>query len=174
MLLWSLARASALTAFGAYTLVVTWGILVAARAFRPVAPAVALHRFLAALGLVAVVTHVTALLLDSYAKVNLLSLVGIGSSWGIRLGSIALWLIVAIPLSFRLRKAEAISQRAWRNLHRFSYAAWASMLVHGIASGTDTPSPWAAALYAGSAGLVASAMAWRLLRPTSTPTLARR
>ncbi len=174
MLLWSLARASALTAYGAYTLVVTWGILVAARAFRPAAPAVALHRFLAMLGLVGVTTHIAALLIDRYAKVNVLSLVGINTTWGIRAGSIALWLIIAIPLSFRLRKAKLISQRVWRRLHWFSYAAWISMLVHGIASGTDTPSPWAAALYAGSAGLVASATAWRLLRPTNIPALARR
>ena len=46
MLLWSLARASAFVAFGAYTGVVVWGILVAGRAFRPAAPAVAFHRLL--------------------------------------------------------------------------------------------------------------------------------
>ena len=174
MLLWSIARASALVAFGAYTMVVTWGVLVAARAFRPIAPAVAMHRFLAVIGLVGVVTHVTALLLDSYAKVHLAALVGIGTSLGVRLGAVALWLIIALPLSFRLRRARIISQRAWRGLHWFSYAAWASMLVHGIASGSDTSSPWAAALYAGSAALVASAMVWRLPRPTTTPSLARR
>jgi hypothetical protein len=174
MLLWSLARASALVAYGAYTLVVTWGILVAARAFRPAAPAVALHRFLALVGLAGVATHIAALLLDSYAKVHLPALVGIGSSPGAKVGAIALWLIIALPLSFRLRKAKIISQRAWRNLHWFGYAAWASMLVHGIASGTDTSSPWAAALYAGSAGLVASAITWKALRPTTTPSLARR
>ncbi len=78
MLLWSLARASAFVAFGAYTGVVVWGILVAGRAFRPAAPAVAFHRLLASIGMVAIVVHVVALLFDSYAHVTIGSLFGLG------------------------------------------------------------------------------------------------
>ncbi len=37
------------------------------------------------------------------------------------------------------------------------------MLAHGLLNGTDTGSPYAAALYAGSLGLVGSAVVWRRL-----------
>ena len=55
------------------------GMLIAARVARPAAPAVAAHRFLSSLGLIAIATHVTALLLDSYAKVGLRKLIGLGA-----------------------------------------------------------------------------------------------
>lgn len=163
MLLWSLARASAFVAFGAYTGVVVWGILVAGRAFRPAAPAVAFHRMLASIGMVAIVTHVTALLLDSYSHVTIPALFGFGPSYAATLGAIAFWLAIGLPLSFRLRKAKFISYKVWRKIHWFGYAAWALMLAHGVFNGTDTGSPYAAALYAGSLGLVGSAAAWRRL-----------
>ena len=167
MLLWSLARASAFVAFGAYTGVVVWGILVAGRAFRPAAPAVAFHRLLGSIGMVAIVTHVTALLLDSYAHVTIGSLFGLGPSFAVTLGAIAFWLSIGLPLSFRLRKAKFISFRLWRKLHWLGYATWVLMLGHGLLNGTDTGSPYAAALYAGSLGLVGCAVVWRRLGVTS-------
>jgi sulfoxide reductase heme-binding subunit YedZ len=176
MLLWSLARASAFVAFGAYTGVVVWGILVAGRAFRPAAPAVAFHRLLASIGMVAIVTHVTALLLDSFAHVSIGSLFGRGPSFAVTLGAIAFWLAIGLPLSFRLRKAKFISFRLWRRLHWLGYATWALMLGHGLLNGTDTGSPYAAALYAGSIGLVGSAVVWRRLgitAPSRAPTPGR-
>lgn len=114
MLLWSLARASAFVAFGASTRFVVWGILVAGRAFRPAAPAVAFHRLLGSLGLGALVVHVTALLLDSYAHLTAGSLFGFGPSFAVALGAIAFWLAIGLPLSFKLRKAKFISFRVWR------------------------------------------------------------
>jgi sulfoxide reductase heme-binding subunit YedZ len=176
MLLWSLARASAFVALGAYTGVVVWGILVAGRAFRPAAPAVAFHRLLGSIGLVAIATHVTALLLDSFAHVSIGSLFGLGPSFAVTLGAIAFWLAIGLPLSFRLRKAKWISFRLWRRLHWLGYATWAIMLGHGVLNGTDTGSPYAAALYAGSAGVVGAAVVWRRLGVTSgsrAPTAGR-
>src|SRR3954454_7987163 len=106
MLLWSLSRASAFVAFGAYTGVVAWGILVAGKAFRPAAPAVAFHRLLASVGMVAIATHVITLLLDSYAHITVGSLFGLGPSLSVTLGAIAFWLAIGLPLSFRLRQGE--------------------------------------------------------------------
>jgi predicted ferric reductase len=167
MLLWSLARASAFVAFAAYTGVVVWGILIAGRAFRPAAPAVAFHRLLGSLGMVAIATHVTALLLDSHAHITVGSLFGLGPSFVVTLGAIAFWLAIGLPLSFRLRKAKFISFRLWRKLHWLGYATWVLMLGHGLLNGTDTASPFAAALYAGSAGLVVTAVVGRRLGATN-------
>lgn len=173
MLLWSLARASAFVAFGAYTGVVVWGILVAGRAFRPAAPAVAFHRLLASVGMVAIATHVVALLFDSYAHVTVGSLFGLGPSFAVTLGAIAFWLAIGLPLSFRLRQAKFISYRVWRKLHWAGYATWAVMLAHGLLNGTDTGSPWAAALYAGSVGLVGAALIARRFGTAPAPATPR-
>ncbi len=161
MLLWSIARASAFVAFGSYTVVVAWGIMLAGRAFRPAAPQVQLHRFVAIVGMVALVTHITALLFDHYSRVHLATLAGIGARPAVLAGVIALWLVVALPLSFRLRRAKVIPQGVWRRFHYTGYAAWILMLGHGVANGHDTASPYGLAMYAGSAAIVAGCAVWR-------------
>jgi hypothetical protein len=100
MILWEVARASAFIAFACYTLVVAWGVGLSARAWRPPAPALAFHRFLASLGLVAVAIHVVTLMLDHSARVTVASLVGRDPRPGVVVGAAAMWLIIALPLSF--------------------------------------------------------------------------
>jgi methionine sulfoxide reductase heme-binding subunit len=163
MILWELARASALVAFGCYTCVVAWGILLAGRAWRPAAPQLAFHRFLSSLGLVAVGLHVATVLLDHYARVPVSGLVGRGVRPGVALGAAALWLTVALPLSFRLKRARILSNRAWRGFHYFGYAVWGLILVHGLAAGTDARSAYVLAGYAVAAGIVAGAAWWRFV-----------
>ena len=46
-----------------------------------------------------------------------------------------------IVVSFPLRKR--IGMRAWRRLHWATYGLFALATVHGLAAGTDTPTPWA-------------------------------
>jgi hypothetical protein len=83
VILWDVARASAFVAFACYTLVVAWGIALSARVWRPPAPHLAYHRFLASLGLVAVGIHIGALMLDRYARVTVSSLVGLDPRPGV-------------------------------------------------------------------------------------------
>jgi sulfoxide reductase heme-binding subunit YedZ len=164
------ARASAFVAFACYTLVVAWGIALSARVWRPPAPHMAYHRFLASLGLVAVGIHIGALMLDRYARVTVASLVGLDPRPGVVAGAAALWLVLALPLSFTLKQARWMSQRAWRSLHYFGYAVWALSLVHGIAAGTDSRSLFALALYGASAAIVGGAAWYRWLeRPAPAP-----
>ena len=163
MLTWEIARASGFVAFACYTLVVAWGIGLSSRFWRPPAAQLGFHRFLSSLGLIAVVTHVAALMLDHYAKVTVRSLAGLDPRPGVVLGAAALWLIVALPLSFRLKQARWIGQRSWRLLHYFGYAVWGLSLAHGALSGTDGRSPVAVAVYAVSASLVAAAAWYRCM-----------
>lgn len=176
MIAWQIARASAFVAFGCYTLVVAWGILLSSRFWRPAAPQLGFHRFLASLGLVAVVTHISALMLDHYAKVHLTSLLGLDPRRGVVVGAIALWLVIALPLSFQLKRARMMTQRSWRLLHYGGYLMWATALLHGIMSGSDTRSPWALAAYGGAAGLVVGAAWWRWMElpVTRKPALEQR
>lgn len=159
MILWDVARASAFVAFACYTLVVAWGIALSARVWRPPAPQMAYHRFLASLGLVAVAIHIGALMLDRYARVTVASLVGLDPRPSVVVGAVALWLIIALPLSFRLKQARWMSQRAWRSLHYFGYAVWGLSLIHGVTAGTDSRSAVALAVYGTSAAIVGGA-AW--------------
>ena len=154
MILWDVARASAFVAFACYTLVVAWGIALSARVWRPPAPQMAYHRFLASLGLVAVAIHIGALMLDRYARVTVASLVGLDPRPSVVVGAVALWLIIALPLSFRLKQARWMSQRAWRSLHYFGYAVWGLSLIHGVTAGTDSRSAVALAVYGTSAAIV--------------------
>jgi methionine sulfoxide reductase heme-binding subunit len=171
MMTWEITRASAFVAFGCYTLVVTWGVLLSSRFWKPAAPQLGFHRFLGTLGLAAVATHITTLMLDHYAKVYWSSLVGLDPRPGVVVGSVALWLIIALPLSFRLKQRRLMTQKAWRGLHYAGYLMWAAALVHGIASGTDTRSPWAIAVYGGAAAVVGAASWWRWME---LPAPARR
>lgn len=168
MMLWDIARASAMIAFVCFTFTVAWGIGLSTRFWRPAAEHVGFHRFLSMLGLVAVATHVAALLADRYAHVTPASLVGRDPRPGVVVGAAALWLAVALPVSFRLRRARWVSQRAWRSFHYLGYAVWGLALVHGVTSGTDTRSPFAVALYAAAAALVGAAM-WQRWLEQSRP-----
>jgi methionine sulfoxide reductase heme-binding subunit len=67
--------------------------------------------------------------------------------------------------SFSLRKR--IGTKNWRRLHWATYGIFAAATVHGIAAGTDTPRPFATALYVGAVGAVAAATAWRALSKPS-------
>jgi len=181
MMLWEVSRASAFVAFACYTLVVAWGIGLSARSWRPPAAALGFHRFLASLGLVALAIHVATLMLDRFARVTVASLIGLDPRPGVVFGACALWLAVALPLSFRLRQARFMSQRAWRGLHYFGYAVWGSALVHGVMAGTDARSPWALAVYAASAAIVGGAAWYRWMeqrapvrRPSAVTAPARR
>jgi sulfoxide reductase heme-binding subunit YedZ len=169
---WILARASGLTAYVLLTASMLAGLVVKSRVLgRAVKPASAVdvHRFLALLGLGAVALHGLALVLDSTVEIGLPALLVPGLSpyrplWT-ALGVLAAELTALIVVSFPLRKR--IGARTWRRLHWATYAVFVAATVHGLAAGTDTSRPWGAALYAGAAGAVVFATAWRaLIRPS--------
>ena len=164
MILWDIARSSAFVAFACYTLVLAWGIGLSSRFWKPPAAQLGFHRFLSSLGLVAVVTHVSALMLDRYSRVSLGSLAGFDSRLSVTAGAIALWLAIALPVSFRLKQSRWIGHRAWRSLHYFGYAVWGLALGHAVFSGTDSRSPFAIGLYATAGGLVGAAAWYRWTR----------
>ena len=55
------------------------------------------------------------------------------------LGSLALYLSVALIASFYLR--AVVSRRVWRAFHYVTYLAFLLALVHGLMAGTDTAQP---------------------------------
>ena len=165
MLLWSLARASAFVAFGAYTGVVVWGI---PRRRPRVPPRSSGGRVPPVAGFARTGRHRRARDGACWWTPTRTSRSDRCSGSARRSPSRSApsrsgW-PSGLPLSFKLRQAKFISFRVWRKLHWFGYATWVVMLAHGVLNGTDTGSPYAAALYAGSLGLVGSAVVWRRLR----------
>ena len=133
--MWDVTRASAFVAFACYTVSVAWGISLTARSFRPpVAPQFDYHRFVAVLGFAPVLVHVGTLARRQYADVDPVTLVGGGgASLAVRAGVVAMWLALALPVSFHLKQRfKLISQQFWRRFHYFGYAVWALALVHGM------------------------------------------
>jgi len=176
---WILARASGLTAYVLLTLSVLAGLTVKSKPFGKAVriPTVTdLHRFLALLGLGAVVIHGVTLVLDSTIKITPAALLVPGlvpyrPVWT-SLGVLAAELMLVVYLSFGLRKR--IGVRNWRRLHYATYAIFAAATLHGLAAGTDTSRPWAVWLYAGAFGAVVAATTWRALMAGATPPVPAR
>jgi methionine sulfoxide reductase heme-binding subunit len=173
---WILARASGLTAYVLLTLSVLAGLVLKSRPLGRKLNAAAVtdtHRFLATLGLGAVGLHALTLVLDSTIRVSLPALIVPGlvayrPLW-VALGVVAVDLMVLVIVSFPLRKR--IGMKAWRRLHWATYAIFGLATIHGLAAGTDTPTPWAFSLYVGAVGSVVFATAWRALARPVRPTV---
>ena len=167
---WILARSSGLLAYALLTSSVLAGLVLKSRPFGAALKAATvadLHRFLAMLGLGAVLAHASALVLDSTVHIGIGSLLVPGLApyrplWT-GLGVLAAELMVVVYASFSLRKR--IGARNWRRLHWATYLIFALATVHGLTAGTDSSQPWALGLYGGAVGAVVAATAWRALVP---------
>ena len=140
---WYLARSAGMR--GAVLMVgaLVLGVLAATRALKEIdRPAwlVALHRWFSVLTAIAVVTHLVALVADSYVHFGLAELLVPGtSSWrplAVSLGVIALYLFVVVHVSSLAMKR--LPKVWWRRLHMLSYLSVWTALMHAGTAGTDT------------------------------------
>jgi DMSO/TMAO reductase YedYZ heme-binding membrane subunit len=178
MIAFDVTRASAFVAFGAYTLSITWGVLVASRTLpAPAKPEFDLHRFLSSVGLAATLVHVLTVLETHANGIHWPALFYVQVRPAAVAAVTATWLILALPVSFVLKRRGKLTAAGWRNLHYLGYAVWVLSLLHALGAGSDSHAPAVVALYAISGGMVASAVAWRVgsrraraaTRPTSPP-----
>jgi DMSO/TMAO reductase YedYZ heme-binding membrane subunit len=176
---WLLARATGLAAYTLLTLSVLAGLVVKSKPFgralkQPTA--VDFHRFVALLGIMAVVLHCATLVLDHAVEIGIGALLVPGLSpyrplWT-GLGVVAAELMVVVYVSFALKKR--IGHKNWRRLHWVTYGLFAAATAHGVMAGTDTQAPWVLGLYLGAVGSVVAATAWRALAPPAAPRPAAR
>jgi methionine sulfoxide reductase heme-binding subunit len=163
---WYTARAGGMLAFALLTASVVLGLTLSGRARLRRWPRFAVedvHRFAGMLAGTFVGIHVLTLLVDSYVPFSLAQVLLPGTSsyrpLATGLGVVALELLAALAIANRYRKR--LSYRFWRRTHYLNFAVWLLALVHGIASGTDSGTPWAVGLYALAAGSVGGLLAWR-------------
>jgi predicted ferric reductase len=150
---WYLSRASALVAYILLWLSVALGLSITNRLSRvwPGGPAAAdVHQYASLLGLAFAVFHVLILMGDRYANYTLSQLLLPFASSTYRplwvgLGQLGFYLMLPVAFSFYARKR--IGYRAWRLIHYVSFAVTLLVLVHGVQSGTDTPTEWVRTLY---------------------------
>jgi sulfoxide reductase heme-binding subunit YedZ len=122
------------------------------------------HRNVSLLACVFLVFHVGALLLDSYAKLDLTDVVVpfIGSykplwqGWG----TVSFDLVVAIVLTSLLR--NRLGAKTFRVVHWLTYAMWPIALLHAVGNGTDGTAGWFLSIAAACALGVAGCLVWRL------------
>ena len=130
-----------------------------------------MRRFAGILAGVFVAIHGAALLVDTYLPFSLGALLVPGTApyrplWT-SLGVLAAELLAALAVTNLLR--SRFPYGTWRRLHMLNFAVWGLALVHGIASGTDSDTGWALALYTASAAAVVGLSVWRVLRVRAAP-----
>lgn len=156
---WYVARGSGFVVYGLLTLAVCLGILMSLRWRSDTFPRIILedlHPFIILTAGVFLAIHIVSVLLDTFVHFQIYQvLVPFTSSYRViwlSLGIISMYLAMALAASSYLRRF--IGYRAWRALHYGGFFAWLLALTHAVATGTDSSSRWAIAIYGGSALLV--------------------
>jgi predicted ferric reductase len=140
---WYMARAGGIVAYLLMWLSTVWGLFLSTKiAAKQIPPALAygFHEFVSILTIVFAVLHAGVLLGDEYIKFNVFHLaipfIAPYQPVATGLGTIALYLTIAIVISFYARKF--IGQKMWRMLHYLTFAVYLLALSHAIFAGSDT------------------------------------
>ena len=166
---WYLSRGSAIAAFCLLWLSMVIGLLMSnkiARVWFGNAIAYELHQFVSLLGIGFVIFHAMILLGDRYIGFNLVSLflpfmnTNYRPLW-VGLGQISFYFWIIIAFSFYVR--SKLGTKIWRGIHYISFALYFFGLIHGIMSGTDTGSLWAAGMYWLSGAVLLFLVTYRVL-----------
>lgn len=166
---WYISRACAFVAFGLLWLSMLAGLGITSRLSRrwpSLQGSFELHRFTALLGLGFALMHSLVLLGDQYINFSLGQILvpfisgSYRPAW-VGFGQLALYLLAVVAFSFYVK--DRLGTYTWRLIHMVSFALFLMTLVHSMASGTDSPSFWAQALYWGSAVSVLGLSVYRVV-----------
>lgn len=167
---WDTARAGGLISYVLLTTAVALGLVLRNRWQSTRWPRLVtneLHGYVSLLALVFIAVHVLAVATDPFTHFGLTAvLVPFASHYRpvwMGLGIVALYLLLAVWISSRLRRR--IGHRLWRQIHVLAFAVYGAATLHGLGTGSDTRTLWAGALYGTSVALVGSLLAVRLLAP---------
>jgi len=153
---WYLARAAGVVMLVCFTFAVCLGALGSVRVDPLDADARErrlltqyLHRAAAVTGVLLIVVHATALVVDGKSGVSvsgvLIPLTAGYRPVAVALGTASAYLFVFVALLGVSRRRMATSARgvkAWRALHATSYLAWGACVMHGLLAGTDAGTLW--------------------------------
>lgn len=138
---WLVARAAGLVAFGLLTAAVVLGLALSTRLLgnKRGKQLVGWHQTIVWTAVGMVLLHIGALLLDPVMHFHVVDVLVPGvARWRpvpVAAGVVTLWLMVALALSFHLRRR--IGQRRWRLLHYASFGGFFLGLYHALNVGSD-------------------------------------
>jgi predicted ferric reductase len=177
MVTWDVARAGGFTAFGLLTFAVAIGLALTLHIQSPRWPRIInteLHNFITLLGLIFTGVHVLAVWIDPFTHFGWNEVfIPFASHYRplwMALGIIALYIGIAIGISTWLR--PHIGYKLWRRLHVLTLLLYALVVIHGIATGSDSRTEWGAAIYAISVLLIGTLLIVRLMKPATAQSRA--
>lgn len=145
-LAWHLVRSSGVVAYLLLLASTVWGLFMSGQFVKDWSPgpvSMTLHSTVSWLALLLGLGHGLLLLFDDYFTYSLADIfipfTGPYRAAAVGMGSLAFWLIVAVTLSFPLKKR--IGHKTWKRLHYVSYGAFALVTLHGLFAGTDSKQP---------------------------------
>ena len=169
---WMVIRGSGLVAYGLLAASTIWGLMVSTKVFGRAVKAKPLTWFHESLGLGALLAtgvHMVALTMDRYVEFGWADVLVPGlATWNptaVALGVVGFYGLALVTLSFYVK--GIIGQRAWRTIHFLAFGTFASVLIHGIMSGTDTGHPLVTGAYIATGVLVAGLLAIRVVQERS-------
>jgi predicted ferric reductase len=172
MVTWDVARAGGFTAFGLLTLSVAIGLALTLHIQSPRWPRIInseLHNFITLLALIFAGVHILAVWIDPFTHFGWNEVfVPFASHYRplwMALGIVAFYIGIAIGMSTWLR--PHIGYKLWRRLHVLALLLYALVVIHGIATGSDTRTEWGASIYASSVLLIGTLLIIRLLKPAT-------
>jgi predicted ferric reductase len=172
---WFLSRATAFVALGLLWLSMLMGLLISdkiARSWPGAQAAFSVHEYVSLLGLGFAGFHALILLGDRYIGYDLRQVLLPFASQGYRplwvgLGQLGLYVWAIVSATFYVR--QRIGHKLWRVIHYASYFNFTVAILHGLASGTDSGSPWAQAAYWVFAGSVFFLTVYRIVASLAGP-----
>jgi hypothetical protein len=173
MVTWDVARAGGFTAFGLLTLSVALGLALTLHIQSLRWPRIInseLHNFITILALTFTGIHILAVWIDPFTNFGWNEVfIPFASHYRplwMALGIVAFYIGIAIGISTWLR--PHIGYKLWRRLHVLTLLLYALVVVHGIATGSDTRTIWGDAIYAGGVLLIGTLLLIRLMKPMTT------
>lgn len=165
---WLVIRGSGVVAFALLSAATIWGLLVSTKLLNRWVKVKALtwiHESLGIGALLATLVHVVVLSFHDFLDFSWAEILVPGlSDWrplAVTAGIGAFYGLVLVSTSFYFKRW--IGQKAWRTIHFASFGVFVTSLVHGVWAGTDTSSPIMIGLYLGSAIVVFSLVALRIV-----------
>lgn len=139
---WTVSRAAGLTAYGLLTVLVLSGILLSHPRLRVLSARIfPWHRLLGMYTGAFLALHITAVILDPYARVGVLGALWPGQSayrtLPVALGTLSLWAFLVTGLTAHF--AARLPRGTWNGIHRFAVVAFYLAFFHGALTGSDTP-----------------------------------
>lgn len=176
---WFLSRSSALVAYFLLWLSMCLGMSITNKLARlwPGGPvAFDLHQYTSLLGVAFALFHGLILLGDQYIHTSFWrTMLPFGMQeyqpFWVGFGQLSFYLTAIVSFSFYVRKQ--ITSRTWRAIHYLSFASFLMALIHGLASGTDSATPWVQGMYWLTGGSFLFLFIYRLLIAIFKPAAVR-